>query len=189
MSDYEVELKFPQADRKLVEAALEELAARRIGTVTQSDRYFAHPLRDFGQTDEALRLRSEGEENCLTYKGPLLDRTTKTRQEIELHVSPGAEGAHQAWALLRALGFEDVFTVHKQRVSYSAAWEGRTFTVALDEVRDLGPYVELETLAGAQDWEAARDAALRLAARLNLTQSERRSYLQLLLERQRPPSP
>jgi adenylate cyclase class 2 len=182
MAAYEVELKFRLPDADLVEQRIRDLKAEPHEAITQSDQYFAHPVRRFEQTEEALRLRSEGEANRLTYKGPYLDRTTKTRQELELEVSSGAEGARDAWALLRALGFEDVHTVRKSRRTYELVWEGRPFTLALDKVEQLGEFIEIETLAGASDWEAARDAALRLAERLHLTESERRSYLQLILE-------
>jgi adenylate cyclase class 2 len=187
MNDYEVELKFPIRDPAEVIARLEGIGARQTGMTEQADRYFSHPVRQFAHTDEALRIRTDGEHNCLTYKGPLLDRTTKTRQEIEVEISGGRDGKHRAWAILRALGFEDVFTVRKRRTSYAIDWEGRSFTVALDKVEQLGDFIELETLAGPNDWEAARDAALRLAQELELSESERRSYLQMLLEQRSHP--
>ena len=49
----------------------------------QVDTYFSHPARDFAATDEALRIRSIDQENFVTYKGPKLDATTKTRREID----------------------------------------------------------------------------------------------------------
>ena len=182
MTDYEVELKFPISDPSALVSRLTALGAESEADVSQIDRYFSHPVRDFAQTDEAFRLRSEGMNNRFTYKGPLLDQTTKTRQEIELEVASGEAGAERAWALLRALGFEDVFAVHKQRTTFALKWEQRDFSLAVDRVADLGDYVEIETLAGADDWEAARDAAVRLAGELDLTESERRSYLQMLLD-------
>lgn len=181
MTDYEVELKFPIAAPADVAARLTALGASRGSELAQADQYFAHPVRRFEQTDEALRIRTEGEHNCLTYKGPLLDRATKTRQEIELDVASGPEGSHRLWAILRALGFVDVFTVRKRRTVFKLRWEGRDFSLSLDVVEQLGDFLEIETMAGPNDWEAARDCALRLAAALDLTTSERRSYLQLLL--------
>ena len=184
MTDYEVELKFPITDPSAVLRQLQSLGAVTQGEVQQTDRYFSHPVRQFAQTDEAFRLRSEGEANCLTYKGPLLDRETKTRQEIELDVAGGAEAAQRAWALLRALGFEDVYSVHKIRQTLTLNRNGRAFTLAIDRVADLGEFLEIETLADASTWEAARDDALNLATELQLPHSERRSYLQMLLEQQ-----
>ena len=71
----------------------------------RSDRYFAHPSRDFARTDEALRLRRIGEFNFITYKGPKLDATTKTRREIEIGLADGQQAATDAAELLAAIGF------------------------------------------------------------------------------------
>src|ERR1700688_1176895 len=71
----------------------------------QVDRYYAHPARDFAQTDEALRIRRIGQANYVTYKGPKLDTTTKTRRELELPLAPGDAGAAGFAELLEALGF------------------------------------------------------------------------------------
>ena len=77
---YEVELKFPVADLGAIEARLVELGTRFDEAVTQVDRYFAHPARDFARTDEALRIRQVGNACYVTYKGPKVDAATKTRR-------------------------------------------------------------------------------------------------------------
>lgn len=183
MPEFEVELKFPlPRGRDEVLADLRLRGAQLRETVRQVDVYFAHPQRDFATTDEALRLRSVGDENYLTYKGPLLDEHSKTRQEIEIPFSAGPRVADQMWALLRAVGFRDVRKVTKDRSELELNWEGRPFHISLDAVEGLGEYLEIETIASGGSWQAARDAALRLAESLGLTESERRSYLQLLLE-------
>jgi len=96
---YEVEQKYPLADVAAVEAALARLGATWHATVEQVDRYFNHPCRDFAATDEALRLRRTGEALAITWKGPRLDATAKTRRELEL---PLAEAAVPAAALAEA---------------------------------------------------------------------------------------
>jgi len=96
---YEVEQKYPLADVAAVEAALARLGATWHATVEQVDRYFNHPCRDFAATDEALRLRRTGEALAITWKGPRLDATAKTRRELEL---PLAEAAVPAAAVAEA---------------------------------------------------------------------------------------
>jgi adenylate cyclase class 2 len=183
MSDYEVELKFPLPDAEAFIGRLERLGARAQPELRQRDRYFAHPVRNFAETNEALRLRSSGDDNCITYKGPLLDAKSKTRQEFEVPFLSGPEAAHQMWAVLRALGFEEVRAVEKVRRPYDLDWNGRTFSLSLDDVTGLGSYVEIEILAAEDNWKDARDAALELARTLDLPATQRRSYLQLLLDR------
>jgi adenylate cyclase class 2 len=180
---YEVEQKFRLADAAALKARLLELAAPIGDAVTQSDRYFNHPARDFAKTDEALRIRSVGEQNFVTYKGPKVDATTKTRREIELAIPPGAAGARQFAEMLVALGFREVATVRKQRRTAHCAWQGRTAEIAIDNVVGVGEFCEIELSADEADLPAARDALAGLAARLGLAGSERRSYLELLLGR------
>lgn len=182
MHSYEVELKFPLADPDRVLAELDELGAQPGDAVVQTDRYFNHPSRDFGETDEAFRIRQTGETNRVTYKGAKVDSRSKTRREIEIPFGESSDDAERFAEMLRLLGFREVRTVRKRRVPYELAWEDREVEVSLDEVDDLGTFAEIETTADDGSRDAARDAILRLAERLNLANSERRSYLCLLLD-------
>lgn len=178
---YEVEQKFPISDLAAVEVRLRDLGARFGEPVRQVDRYFAHPARNFAATDEALRIRRVGNENFITYKGPKLDAATKTRREIELPLPGGEEHLAQFTELLTALGFSVVAEVRKQRRSAKMFWRERAVEAVLDEVEELGTFVELEILADASQLDAARGTLASLATQLGLAKSERRSYLELLL--------
>ncbi len=183
---YEVELKFPLQDvefspEQLLQQ-LETLQSKRGTLVEHYDTYFAHPKRNFGQTDEALRIRRVGERNWITYKGPLVDSQTKMRREIELPIGDGQTTAEQCTELLETLGFHPVRSVVKTRLPLKLIWEDRELELALDNVADLGRFFEIELLADESDCDAARDCVLRLSKRLGLKQSEQKSYLCLLLE-------
>ncbi len=179
---YEVEQKFPVADLGAIRAGLEALGAKVSAPREEVDLYFAHPARDFAATDEALRLRQKGASGFITYKGPKIDAATKTRREIELPLGEGAD-ATAAWrGLLEALGFRPVAEVRKSRCKAFVAWEGRTIEVSLDAIEGLGTFVELELMAAAAELEPAKARLASLAAKLGLVRSERRSYLELLLE-------
>ena len=180
---FEVEQKFRVEDTTAVESRLRELGARSGGVIEQVDRYFNHPARDFAQTDEALRLRQVGDANFITYKGPKLDPTTKTRREIELSLPPGPDESGRFAELLTALGFRPVAEVRKTRGLMHVDWHGHTVEVALDDVAGLGRFVELELAADENELAAAQACISSLAAALGLQQSERRSYLELLLDK------
>ena len=180
---FEVEQKFPLDDATALLARLGELGVASAGQCGQVDRYFNHPGRDFAATDEALRIRSVEDENFVTYKGPKRDATTKTRQEIELPLASGAAAAQAFAGLLEVLGFRPVASVCKRRETFHLVWQGRDFELALDDVDGVGRFVELETIAEPADLAAAQERLHSLAARLGLSQSERRSYLELLLAR------
>jgi adenylate cyclase class 2 len=177
---YEVECKHPVADAAETMRRLAKAGAVFSPAEEQVDRYFAHPARDFARTDEALRIRSVGERNCLTYKGPKLDLATKTRQEIEVDFAPGQQAATDLGAALVALGFRPVAAVRKLRRKAALAAGGWPVEAAWDEVAGLGTFLELETTADDDGLDAARAALLELAASLKLGPSERRSYLELL---------
>lgn len=178
---FEVEQKFPLDDAVGVERRLVELGAQATDTVEQADQYFNHPARDFAQTDEALRLRSVGEKNFITYKGPKLDATTKTRRELELPLPDGKASAPGFAELLTALGFCRVESVRKVRRQFHISWQGKTVEAVIDDVADLGQFLELELSVGETEVEAAKSSIASLAGNLGLTRSERRSYLELLL--------
>lgn len=189
---YEVELKFSVADPRTLEQRLGSLGAKSQPPMDQIDRYFNHPCRDFARTDEALRLRHDGDGVAITWKGPRLDAGTKTRREIELPLAMGlrksGDAAHPAstiaeWTeLLEALGFRPVATVAKRRQPARVHWQGMEVDVARDSVAGLGEYLELEILASEADVPQARACLESLAHELGCGACERRSYLELLLD-------
>lgn len=181
--NYEVELKFPNPAGSALRTALESLNPSAAAFESHIDQYFNHPVRDFALTDEALRIRSIGGENRLTFKGPKVDATSKTRKELEIRLASGVEPAQGLGAMLVALGFVPAGTVKKTREIVDIQWEGHQVEVAFDQVHGLGDFIELETVADEASMPAARAALLRLADRLDLKESIRLSYLQMLLAR------
>jgi adenylate cyclase class 2 len=139
-----------------------------LGEETQDDTYYAHPVRNFTDTDEALRIRRIGDDFYLTYKGPKMDTISKTREEIEVVTSP------ELGKILERMGFSPVARIIKTRRNYGKD----NIVLSIDEVEDLGTFVELE--AASDDPEDAKEL-LSLLEMLNL-QSETRSYLELFLE-------
>ena len=187
---YEVELKFAVSGRAALERRLVEMGGRLAEPQEQVDRYFAHPCRDFAQTDEALRLRRVGDSVAITWKGPRIDAATKTRREIELNLVPLSATLHAAptlssWTeLLEALGFRRVLEVAKRRQPVRLVWQGAEVDVALDTVAELGEFLELEIMAEQGEVPAARACLESLAQELGLGATERRSYLELILQSQ-----
>jgi len=177
---YEVEVKV-RADHEAVRERLNDLDAHALGTVTQEDFYYDAPHRDFAETDEALRIRRESDDDeaveVVTYKGPLVEAESKTRKEHETVVGNG----ETVDELLSALGFESAARVHKQRDRY----ELDGYVVSLDTVTGLGEFVEVETEVDDEvDVESARVGAYDILRELGLDPDEqiRTSYLGLLLD-------
>lgn len=183
MSTFEVEVKFPVTDLGHVESQLEELGGIIEVPTRQVDVYYSHPCRDFAQTDEALRIRRVGDKNFITYKGPKVDSSTKTRREVEVPFMPGRQGNTGVVEILESLGFVAVAEVAKNRRKSKLQLQGFDVEVALDEVMNLGTYVELEISTEPEQLEPAKTVLNKLSERLGLTNSERRSYLEMLLGR------
>ncbi|HUY93520.1 MAG TPA: class IV adenylate cyclase [Pirellulales bacterium] len=182
---FEVERKYRVTELRALLARLSELGGQPGEPELQTDRYYAHPARDFAVTDEALRLRRAGAANRVTYKGPKVNAESKTRRELELDLPPGDDVLADFGCLLEALGFRPVATVEKRRRKTHLDWQGQLVEVSLDEVERVGSFVELELIADDKSLPRAEAALAALAAALTLGESERRSYLELLLEAQR----
>ena len=177
---YEIELKV-RADHGPVRERLGELGADPLDTVTQVDTYYDHPDRNFARTDEALRIRREEPADDdpvtrLTYKGPLVESASKTREEIETRVGDG----DAMDAALRGLGFDPVPPVRKERERFRL----EEYTVTLDTVAGAGTFVEVEREGSEDEIEAVREGARAVLRDLGLdpTDHVRTSYLELVVD-------
>jgi adenylate cyclase class 2 len=164
----------------------EQLRARGAVLVTEhdeEDHYLNGPDRDFARTDEAFRLRRIGEKTLLTYKGPRRDAKSKTRTEIEVACPPGKETVEAFLKLFRHLGYRFTAVVRKRRKIYELVRAGFTLHACLDDVDQVGRFIELEIVAKESERNAALECVIQVAAELGLTESEPRSYLEQLLGR------
>ena len=168
----EIEVKV-KADLKGVEERLIEEGADFVNEERQIDTYYNALDRDFAETDEALRLRSVGRKNMLTYKGPRFITASKSRKEVTLSVS-----RKPIEDLLSSLGFSRFGQVIKLRRNYRLG----DLSVSLDEVENLGTFMEIEALAEEKDLEFHEKRVIELLEKLGVSQDEiiRDSYLELI---------
>ncbi len=173
-------------------ASVEEMARKITGAgavfdcdLVHEDYYYDKPakLGSFARTDEALRLRvsrneTEGKvETFLTYKGPKVDATTKTREEVDVAVAD----AGKVRRILAAIGFKEVIVIKKVRKHYTHG----DVSIMLDRVEGLpDPYMEVEILAEDEaTLGAKREQLFRYMEGVGIERgaSERKSYLELVL--------
>lgn len=171
----EVESKYRSPGNEKIEKALLRLGAKKISTQSMEDVYFAHPSRDFGKTDEALRLRKHDAGSELTYKGPRMKTdNSKAREEVTLKT----DNPLTAQRIVERLGFKEFLIVKKTRSSYVLD----KLRVDVDNVDGLGEYVELEVLTESPERAAS---LLELARKeLDLEKLEPRTYLEMIVEKQ-----
>jgi adenylate cyclase class 2 len=178
-AEIKLSLDAPRAAR--LRERLAELGAAAPHLHHQVDTYFAHPARDFAQSDETLRLRLDDGRLRVTYKGPKLDPPRKTREEIEFALDTHLDAATR---LLERLGFSPVAKVEKRRSDFELGGDEGA-AVSIDDVVGLGVYCEIEVQT--ESASVGRTRLEALAARLGVSDlpPEPRSYLELLLERAR----
>ena len=170
----EVEVKAKIDSFEEMEKRLENLGALKSKKEFQEDIYFASPIVDFAQTDEALRIRTTNNNIFITYKGPKLNKDAKTRKEVEMSI----ESASKAKDIFEEIGFKEVRTVRKNRQYYTY----ENFEISLDDVEGLNPYMEIEiSLEDGNDYDDAQKSIFELFEKLGITEGfERTSYLELL---------
>ena len=170
----EVEVKAEINSFKEMETKLEKLGAKKSKKEIQEDIYFASPIVNFAETDEALRIRSTNNNTFITYKGPKLNDKAKTRKEVEMTI----ESVKKAKDIFEEIGFREVRSVKKNRQYYAY----KNFEISLDDVEGLRPYMEIEiTLEDNNNYNDTQDEIFKLFEKLGITDGfERTSYLELL---------
>ncbi|MGI8672431.1 MAG: class IV adenylate cyclase [Luteitalea sp.] len=146
MVEREIKLEFTsvEAARAAVGAlGLQALRPRRL----QDDALYDQPGGSLQQRGVTLRLRLDGDDGVLTWKGPLQPGPMKTRPEIESTI--GDPDALRR--ILEALGYGVVFRYQKYRQEYGEP----SCIVAIDET-PVGVFVEIEGEASRISATAAR---------------------------------
>ena len=130
----EIKLRFP--DAATARTAVEEVGATRLTSRRlQHDRLLDTDDRRLAAQRCALRLRSDGAQTIVTFKGPAQVSAMKVREEIET----GAGDPDVFLALLRRLGFNVWFRYEKYREEF----QKNEVVIAVDET-PVGSFVELE---------------------------------------------
>jgi adenylate cyclase class 2 len=176
----EIEVKAKVENPKRIMCSLDVLRGRFLKKEHQKDTYFNSPFRNFKETGEILRVRKQIPGNdVLTFKGPRLKSKVKAREEIEVNVENGST----IIKLLEKLGYEPWITVEKER----EIWRFNKFTLSLDEVKNLGHFIEIEALVEeTQSKPEVEQEILRLLNKIGISKNliERRTYLELVLDKQ-----
>ncbi len=189
----EVEIKVKISDPNQVRKRFENKGVYKI-SLHHEDIYFNMPkgLRDFKQTDEALRLRKSIEFNkdnpektqksnyFITYKGKKIDKTTKTREELEVRINEIEEMKN----LLKMLGFQEVFTVVKERELYEFLFKDVKIEALIDYLPILKQhFVEVELMTKSyEDIKKSRRILFKFLEKFGIKKEEsiRKSYLELI---------
>ncbi|NHJ02079.1 MAG: class IV adenylate cyclase [Candidatus Heimdallarchaeota archaeon] len=185
----EVEIKIPLKEYFLTYSDAVFYFTETLGSPSedlyQKDTYFQSPIHNFWQTDEAFRLRetqvSSGSEKIeMTYKGAKIGQSMKIREETTVLIS----NAKDLKTILHKLGFTSHIVVEKQRIN----WVRDNFTLSLDQVKDLGIFLELEaTIPKEEIDERITDIFQKKVQEILPSwngNEDRKSYLELLITKE-----
>lgn len=128
---------------------LEKFGFELQSNLHEIDTYYSRPDVDFMQTVECLRIRQRDGFAEVTYK-PATTAATHTKNnviikpETNLPIQPG--DAATAKQLLANLGMVQLVEVNKYRRSFQSS-DFPQATVAIDEIKNTGTFVEVEVLS------------------------------------------
>ena len=151
---------------------LEKLGFELRSELSEIDTYYSRPDVDFMQTVECLRIRQRDGFAEMTYK-PATTAATHTANDViikpETNLPIQPEDAVIAKQLLANLGMVRLVEVNKYRRSFQSPNFPKA-TVAIDEIKDAGTFVEVEVLS---DDEAGALATVdEIESKLNLDSAE-----------------
>lgn len=183
MHEVEIKLHYPSEFKESLLQYLNKNGYRYLSCERQIDEYYNHPARDFVKTDEAFRIRTvidqEKYNECsvVTYKGKNFSECGQSREELECEIYD----RDTMKKILERLGFSSVEKVDKERIIYKK----EDISVCLDEVKNLGCYIEIESICSENE---KADAERRLKEMLEEFSFipfsfERKTYLDLLLDK------
>ncbi|WP_423792250.1 class IV adenylate cyclase [Methanocaldococcus indicus] len=171
---FEIEVKAKIDNKEEIIKKLKSLNFSFVKKEYQEDIYFNGIDRDFKETDEALRIRDVCGNYYLTYKGPKLDKISKSREEIEVRI----EDKEKMKNILKKLGFKEVRVIKKCREIYK---KDNNITVCIDDVEGLGTFIELEKEAEEYNKNDVQEL-LNLLELLNISKENiiTKSYLEMM---------
>jgi len=172
----EIELKVQVDTLGPIREQLNKRNAQFSGKIHEHDIYYNAPHRDFGTTDETMRVRYTNDHAVITYKGAKRAKYgLKAREELNTAVESG-ETFEQ---ILIRLGFGKTAEVNKWRENYRLG----PATISLDSVDELGTFVEIEVMTDL-DGPDATEQINTLAKEMGIVGSPiLTSYLELLLSK------
>lgn len=181
-TEIEIKLKISQDEYLNTKNLLEKIAVfKKISK--QSDQYFTPENKNFIEPQfpfEWLSLRSRGDKTIINYKHwhPENSKNVTHCDEFETEI----DSLENIKKIFEVLNIKNLVTVQKERLVFEYQDE---FEIGLDQVNDLGFFIEIETIKDFGSVDIAREKLFNFAQMLNLDISnpDMRGYPYLLLEK------
>lgn len=176
----EIEIKIPVSKESFLKVK-EQLKNNFIKHSSQKDTYYTPSHRNFISEKypfEWLSIRERGDKKILNYKHYYPERAETNTHCDEYETEINKE---QITKILKALDFKELITIKKERSTY----ETGMYEIALDEVEELGYFIEIEAITHLDTVEKTRQALFDYARKLGLEKEEadKRGYPYLMLKK------
>lgn len=160
----EVELTFPLLNAKDLIQRLNKIAKSKQQNIFQKDIYFVPAHRNFlakERVSEWLRIRETKDKITLNYKDWYPDGIHCKEFETKI------EDVTALKKIFESLDFKEIVDVEKVR----SVWTYKGVEIAIDEVKDLGLFIELE-VENDLDFEDAKKLLYDILKELNAETGE-----------------
>lgn len=166
----EIEIKAVVQDKTTLKTKLTHLGATEEKQKHQIDEYYNHPQRDTRKTNEYLRLRFKPGENTgvFAYHVNIADGVTK-----EYETPIGDLDVFKQ--ILKGLNFPLLGTIDKKRETFTLG----EFSITLDEVGDIGNFIEIETAGEESQVAEKKEALAQMLEKLGIDRSKIRNDIWL----------
>ncbi len=184
LKDVEIELKFPLLNHKAVSQRLACLATPKKKNDVQKDTYFVPLNRNFlakNPVSEWLRIRETNRSCTINYKHWHNEKNKKTIVCDEFET--GIENPETLKKILVSLDFKEIVIVEKRRNT----WEHKGVNIAIDEVKDLGFFIEVETKGSLSNITKAKQGLYSVLADVGAETGEQdfEGYPYLILKKKK----
>lgn len=163
-NDIEIEIKLPLQNPDEVRKFLNKNATLVSENVYQKDSYYIPIHRDFldvAYPFEWLRLRKSPKGMFITYKHFFPENAEKTDycDEFETQI----DNIEAMEKMFKSLDFKDAVVVEKSRT----VWILEEVEIAIDDVTDLGYYIELEAKGNFENPKDGKSYLYEMLEKLN----------------------
>lgn len=157
----EIEIKATFENKQKLVNKLNKLGAEREKNKHQMDEYYNHPSIDTRKTNEYIRLRyNSGKNNGIfAHHINIADGVNK---EFEVPV----EDVKTFKKILENLEFPILGIIDKKRETFKLG----EFTITIDEVKDIGNFVEIETEGEQTDVKEKKSSCVNMLSKLGLSE-------------------
>lgn len=179
----EIEIKFrlDKEDFFKIKEKIKKIA-KFVKNSEQKDEYFTPPHRNFIEPKyihEWLSIRKRGDKTILNYKHFYPENVAIFTHCDELEFE--SKDPKQLKQMFSALNFKKLVTVEKQREVYNY---NDKFEIALDIVKELGYFIEIEAMEDFGTVEKTREKLFEFAKSfgIDISTADKRGYPYLMMK-------